>query len=82
MDAGLISSIIGGATSLAGSFVAFGGEVYAVNHTPLPQPDNYSYNIVLPQGQTGSKISTEVIVLIVALVIVLIVAGLLLYKFS
>ena len=81
MDAGLITGIINGATSLASSFVAFGGQVYAVDHTKLPSPDNYSYNIVLPPPQKQA-LNTETIVLIVILVIILLTLGFALYKFS
>jgi len=82
MDAGIITAIVGGATQLTTSLVSFGGQVYAVDNTPLPVADEFNYNIIVPPTEEKSAITPSVIALIVTMFLILIITGFLLYKFS
>lgn len=74
MDTGSINAIIGGVTHLTGSFLNFGSSIYAVNHQPIPEGEDATYNIVIPQQPTQSAISTSTIVVLV-FILIMVLAG-------
>jgi branched-subunit amino acid ABC-type transport system permease component len=78
LSEGLIGAIVGGAASITGSFLSFGGVLYSANHMEAPV-DNSVYNITLPPVDTGPNYQAILVLAIV--LVVLIIAGALMFKF-
>lgn len=78
MDAGLISAIVNGAVSLSSSFIQFGAQVYAVDHTAIPQAPDQNFQINLPAKQQG--VDLVAVALVVFLIVIALIIGFIVYK--
>lgn len=86
MDGALIGSIVnavaGTVTGLGTAFIGYGAGVYAVNHTPMPVADQYSYNIVVPEAQQATIFTPGIIALFAIMLLMMIIGAYVLIKIS
>ncbi len=80
MDAGLISTIVSGATNLTGTFLNFGASIYATNHMQGPMADEYNYNIVIPEKKPDTATNLTMVAMVILLLIIVLIGGFFLYK--
>lgn len=82
LDAGIISSIIDGATSITGSFLQFGAAVNAANHMQGPEGDTVNYTIGLPDNtQQKQQGNLQIILIIAVILMILVIAIIAILKF-